>query len=55
MDLFNKRPDWWGQALSIAFGDFVYHRAEASEQGTPAMEGGRKVEVGRGKADGKKK
>jgi hypothetical protein len=55
MDLFPKRPDWWGQALSIAFGDFVYQRAEASEQGTPAMEGGGKAEGGRLKAEGGKK
>lgn len=44
MDLFSQRPDWWGQALSITFGDFVYQRAEAAEQGTPAMEDSRKPE-----------
>jgi hypothetical protein len=38
MDLFPKRPDWWGQAISIRFGDFVYAQAETSMQGPPATE-----------------
>jgi hypothetical protein len=36
MDLFPNRPDWWGQALSIQFGDFVYRQAEAALAGPPA-------------------
>jgi hypothetical protein len=37
-ELFAKRPDWWGQAMSIRFGDYTYEQAEAGAAGTPAME-----------------
>lgn len=38
MDLFQRRPDWWGQAMQIRFGDYEYQRAEASAAATPAMD-----------------
>lgn len=38
MDLFNKRPDWWGQAQMIGFGDFAYRKAETAQAGPPATE-----------------
>lgn len=49
MDLFGKRPDWWGQARQIVFADYGYIQESAVEpdalpagamQGTPAMDPG---------------
>ncbi len=56
-ELFAKRPDWWGQAMSIRFGDYTYEQAEAGSAGTPAMEPPpgeklEKAEVGKRKAEG---
>lgn len=32
MDIFSKRPDWWGQARAIQFMDYQYVLEEAFEQ-----------------------
>lgn len=62
MALFTKRPDWWGQARTIAFADYAYiqqdalsgeDRPAAVTAGPPAMAGlDGKEEGGRRKAEG---
>ena len=32
MEFFEKRPDWWGQARLIEFGDYVYELAVLEDQ-----------------------
>lgn len=36
MDLFQKRPDWWGQANVITFEDWTYQRLAEEKQGIAA-------------------
>lgn len=37
-ELFSKRPDWWGQARSIKFNDYIYEQADSAAAAPPAMD-----------------